>query len=118
MSDMEIINTNLPADIGLTKRMIADAIRTEGIGEIQYYPEANKRMSYATALAKMLWQATVDGIVFFSDGTEMKISDDPKFWLDAVKFLATHLDGPAGNTTNFTGINVFKVYRGIDPDRV
>jgi hypothetical protein len=117
MSYLEIIDTNLPETAGVTKRMIADAFRDIGNREILYEPD-NRRMTYARALASMLWQAAVDGVVYFSDGTTLKVSEDAKVWLDTIKFLANHLDGPAGNTANFTGINVFKVYRGVDPDRV
>lgn len=115
---MEIIDTNLPSELGVTKRMIADAIRDIGSTEISYFPEGDRRMTYVRALAKMLWQAIVDGTVSFSDGTEMIVSEDPKLWLDTVKFLASHIDGPAGTTNNFNGINIYKVYKGIDVDRV
>jgi len=117
LTPITLLETNLPEIDDVTKRMLADAFRDAGLTEIFYTPD-NKRMTNSQALAHMIWQATVEGEIYFADGTVMKVNENPKVWLDLVRFLSNHIDGPAGNTANFNGINVFKVYKGIDPDLV
>jgi len=110
----------LPFEENLSKRMIADALRRIGTTEITNFA-LNKRQTYYDALATMIWQGIVEGIVYFADGTTFAIPDlrdGPKLWMDMVRFIAGHLDGGVGINAQFNTQNVFKIYQGIDPERV
>lgn len=66
----------------------------------------------------MLWEAMVEGEMHFASGIVVDLKEEPKLWLEIVKFVAAHLDGSAGLTANFNSVNVFKVYQGIDDSRI
>lgn len=100
------------------KRIIAEALRHGGLKEISCDADAGKRHSRVDWLSEMVWNGITDGIIYFSDGTELKITDSPKTWMELVKFLAAHLDGAVNSNSQFNGVNIFKIYKGIDPDRV
>jgi hypothetical protein len=118
---MDIIPTNqIVDDVDIsesTRRIIAEAAKTYGLRQFLPYG-AGRKISYIDYLAQMLWDGVTEGIVTFADGTQLTISSEPKIWMDMVKFVAGHLDGPPNIGAQFNGINVFKVYQGIDPDRV
>ena len=97
------------------KRMIADALRKAGTKEM-YVAAIGKKVPYKDYLAMMLWDVVTNGEFLFADGAKITISDYAE-WLSTVKFLSNHLDGNAGSDVN-VGVNVFKVYMGIDTDRV
>jgi len=114
MDDIEVIT---PTEETAARRMIADAVKKQGLTEVMMF-SVGKKMTYADALASMLWQGVVEGTVYLADGSTIKLSDETKMWLDMMKFLVVHIDGGANNNNNFNGVNVFKVYQGIDVDRV
>jgi hypothetical protein len=110
----DIVETPNAANV---RRLIAENLRSQG-QRLVYYIPSNRNISYYEALATMLWDGLVEGEVKFADGTILKVSDDPKFWMEMVKFVSSHLDGGVNQSTNFNSLNVFKVYQGVDPDRV
>lgn len=99
--------------------MIADALRVAGLRTVLTVD--NKKKTYYDALADMIWQGVVEGEIIFSEGDVIKIPDlkeGAKVWLDMVKFLSGHLDGSVGNGNQYNTMNVYKVYQGIDVDKV
>jgi len=117
--DQEII-TYAPStfDSQITKRIIADAIRVYGSKKISPYSNGGKEQTYVEYIAQMIWDAVTEGVIYFAGGESLNLQDDPKSWADLVKFICTHLDGSANIGNQFSGINIFKVYRNIDPDLV
>lgn len=86
-------------------------------GSDQIYADAiAKHIPVREYMAKMLWEFVTEGRITFADGTYISC-DDYGQWLQTVKFLTNHLDGPARSDVN-VGVNVFKVYVGIDEDMV
>lgn len=118
MDEIEIITPRPPSTAPKPpiKRIIAHQLKRAGRGEL-FVEAMGKKMRFDAYLALMLWDAATTGTMYFADGTMIKITEF-KEWLDLVKFMAQHLDGPAVNETNFNGINVFKVYQGIDEDKI
>jgi hypothetical protein len=108
-------------DPGLGKRLIAEAMRALATSTVVSYGQAGKKFTRADYLAEMLWQGVTEGTVQFADGGSFNLQDAKdgmRMWVDLVKFLAGHLDGPMGNGAQFNGVNIFKVYKGIDTDQV
>lgn len=101
----------------ISKRLVAEAMRRASSHEF-YAESVAKNISYADYMAMMIWDLATEGSLMFADGTILKLTiDDLKIWLDTVKFIASHLDGPV-QTNTFQGVNIFKVYTGIDDSRV
>jgi hypothetical protein len=50
-------------------------------------------LSGGELLARLLWQIATTGKAKFPDGTELIVG--PKDWLETVKWLYVHIDGPA-----------------------
>lgn len=98
------------------RRRLAALLAKAGEGEL-FVEAMNKKMRYDEYFALMLWDAVTTGMMYFADGTIVKI-DQFKDWLDLIKFLTVHLDGPAIQENKFQGINIFKVYNNIDESRV
>lgn len=65
----------------------------------------------------MLWDAVTTGEFLFADGTIVKI-DSVKDWFELVRFISSHVDGPAVQENNLTQVNIYKVYNGIDESRI
>lgn len=108
-------------DSDLSKRVIADALRAYARSTVMSYGHANKVFARADYLAEMLWQGITEGTFQYADGVVINLKDEKdgtKLWLDLVKFVANHIDGPTGTSNNFNGVNIFKSYKGIDTDRV
>jgi len=100
------------------RRVIADAIRQNAFSRLVSFADGAKETTNIEQLSQMLWEAITEGEMHFASGFTLNLIDEPKLWLEIVKFVATHLDGAAGLNANFNGINVFKVYQGIDVDQV
>lgn len=83
-------------------------------------PQADPRFkgTYIQWLSQMVWDGLVDGNVIFADGTELNVSGEPKLWIALLKFVSGHLDGAVNPNAPVNMVNVFKVYNGIDPDRL
>lgn len=116
--NITIIDPQDPIASGKTpiKRIIAHMLKKAGKGEL-FVEAMGKKMRYDAYLALMLWDAATTGQMYFADGRVM-IIDDPKIWLEIVKFMSVHIDGPAVMENNFTGVNIFKVYQNIDESKV
>jgi hypothetical protein len=100
------------------KRIVAEAMKRGGIKRL--LPEANgsKETTYVDWLSTMVWDGIVEGTIVFADGTPMQIKDDPKTWIGLVKFLSAHLDGAVNPNSPAGNINFFKVYVGVDPNKL
>jgi hypothetical protein len=115
--DVEVY-TNEPKAEGITKRVIADAIRVYSQKKLSASSDGYKEGTYVDYLATMIWDGIVEGEIVFADGSTVKVAEDFRDWLDLVKFVCGHLDGGVTQSNTFNGVNIFKVYRGVDPDRV
>jgi hypothetical protein len=99
------------------KRKLAELFSLAGSGDLFVAP-MGKTMRYDRYLALMLWDAVTAGEFYFADGTIMRVGDF-KEWLDLVKFMTNHMDGPALlEQNNLTQVNVYKIYTGIDDSRL
>lgn len=75
------------------------------------------KVSGKRAIADMLWELATTRQITFPDGTVLQAGADA--WLDTVKWLYQHIDGPpkAGLDVTSNGETI-KAYGGIDPDGV
>ena len=115
MSNQIDVYTPPPPPVQEAKRIIADAIRRQGNQEIFATP-INKNISQKDYLAVMLWDLVTEGKAYYMDGTVL-VLEDYDDWLATVKYLSSHIDGGASGDIN-VGVNVFKVYAGINVDDV
>lgn len=121
--EMQII---LPEDEPGTRnpqrREIAQILMNRGNYEL-YAESMGKKMSYKEYLSIMCWDILTLGEFHFADGRKIEIQN-PKEWLEILKWLVNHLDGPVpaqsvrAENGNVAQVNVFKVYVGVDPDKV
>ena len=112
--DQEIITT--PDVVPSIKRAIASSLQRVADSEINYYPKADAKLTHRDILATILWDIATSGVGFLSDGEEIK-PESYMEWLATVKYLITHLDGPVGGEEGM-GTNVFKVYVGVQIDKI
>lgn len=98
------------------KRFVAELLRSVGKRDVMV-DAMGKKMPYAEYLAIMLWDAVTEGRFHFADGTTFHMEDYDQ-WLKTARFLAQHLDGGANLEPNALGVNIFKVYVGIDESKV
>ena len=75
---------------GRPKRALAEILRKKGAGWMEY---DGKRISRKHLVAQLLWQGAATGWVEFPDGH--KIGAEFSDWMQLVKFIYTHIDGPA-----------------------
>lgn len=111
--------TDLPALKREVKGMDARqlAILLEGALQQRVFISSNqKKLAKGYHMAQMLADLVVNMQAQTAAGVVIAI--DNRQWLDIVKFVHAHLDGPASQQPQFSGVNVFKVYAGIDPDKV
>lgn len=114
MSETEIITA---PDIAPTvKRLIASSLAAHGEKEVPYEPDAFRSTKQRDILATILWDIVTSGKGELADGTVLA-PESYTDWLATVKFLTTHVDGPVGNEGEL-GTNVFKVYVGVNVDKV
>lgn len=122
-SQIEIITNPSPEPALLSqddlsvKRIIAEAMKHGGLREV-FVEADNKKHTYMDYMSMMVWDGIIEGEVLFADGTKLSIKDNAKIWVDLVKFLAAHLDGAVTPASNMNQVNIFKIYKGIDPDRI
>jgi hypothetical protein len=118
---MDIIPKTLEADktdTPIVKRLVAEALRVASLREVFAY-SVQKNVIYAEYLALMVWDGMVDGKITFADGTTISVAEEgPRTWLDLVKYASSHMDGPVGISAQFNNVNIFKVYQGIDADKL
>jgi len=60
-----------------------------------------KRMSGKRFLAVALWELVTTGKVTMPDGTAWTV--EPRDWLETVKWLYVHIDGPAKQAHELSG---------------
>jgi len=101
-------------DLKGIRRKIAEVISQTGDTTL-FDQTTGKSMSYYRFLATQIWSLVVEGELIFADGKHMAIEDIDQ-WMNALKFLAGHIDGPVKDTS--VGVNIYKVYVGVDENRV
>ncbi len=110
----EIITS--PDPVVQVKRIIAKSLSDYAETEVNYSPNAEARMKNREILATILWDLVTFGKAKLADGTEL-VPESYTDWLSTVKYLVTHLDGPVSGEEGM-GTNVFKVYVGVNIDKV
>lgn len=113
-----LTNEILTQDDTSVKRIIAESMKHGGLKSITPYSNGGKKVTYIEWLSTMVWDGITEGNITFADGSSLNLSAEPKLWLDLVKFISVHLDGQVNANAQFNGVNIFKVYKGIDPDMV
>lgn len=81
--------------------------------------EKTRRIVRHRLLADHIWEAVSSGHVVLADGDEISLS--PKEWIELVKWLYGHLDGPPKQELDVSSLGKqvnLKVYAGFDPDEV
>ena len=99
------------------KRVIADSLGKMAETEANYFPNASAKTKLKDILATVLWDIATNGEGFLADGTSIK-PDSYMEWLATVKYLITHLDGPSVGEDGAMNANVFKVYVGVNVDKI
>lgn len=107
--------TILPSDTPDVVRKIAHTLNEQGEKSI-FADSLGKKVTNAQYLAIMLWDLIVNGEAIFADGTPMPVLEH-KEWLATIKFIASHVEGVARPDTS-GGLNIYKIYVGIDTERV
>lgn len=112
----EIINAD-PDIITNVRRVMAEALARQAETETPYYPAGNKNVRKKDILATVLWDIITEGKGFFADGTSIA-PESYSDWLATVKYVMSHLDGPASSDDSSIGTNIFKVYVGVKIDQL
>ena len=110
----EIVET--PEIITKLLRIVADSLIRQAEVETSYYANAGKMTKNRDILATILWDIATNGVAILADGTEFR-PESYADWLSTVKYLATHIDGPVAGEDGMAA-NVFKVYVGVNVDRI
>jgi len=77
-----------------------------------------QQLSGKKVLAILLWRLLTGGTAVLPNGVEIKVSTDS--WINLVRFLYKHVDGPPPQDVNLDGqlnIPVTIVVGGIDPNK-
>jgi hypothetical protein len=116
--NMEVITARPPLAAARQpiRRIIAHMLRKAGASKL-IVDAMGKDMRHDAYLAIMLWDLVTTGEAYFADGKKLKI-EDPKDWLDIVKFMSAHIDGPQVHEGPTLNVNVYKVYTNVEEDRV
>jgi len=99
-----------------SRRQMAGALKRQ-LSRRSYAATQGKKVAKREYLAKMITELALNQETFAMDGTSIQCGDYND-WLKTVQFVFNHLDGPATQEAQFNGVNIFKVYAGIDPDKV
>ena len=114
MTETEIITA--PDIVPQIKRIIASSLAKAAEREVPYEPDAFRKIKQRDILATILWDIATTGEAMYADGKVFK-PDSYSDWLSTIKYLINHLDGPVGGEEGL-GTNVFKVYVGVNIDKV
>jgi hypothetical protein len=78
----------------------------------------DKKLSAKRFMAQAVWSIVTTGKVTLPDGREWTV--EPDEWLDTVKWIYQHIDGPpkAGPAGTEDDPIHYKVYQGFDPTQV
>ncbi len=99
-----------------TRRVLARELLKE-LNSLTYSSAVGKRVRKKKYLMSMLTDLALTQKATTLDGEEITVQDT-KEWLDVVKTVLQHIDGSPNNDSQFNGVNVFKVYAGVDIDKV
>lgn len=61
------------------------------------HPQFEQTLTRRKLIAEMALTAVTDGVIYFIDGRELQIGS--KDWLEFVRWIYTHIDGPAPTTS-------------------
>jgi len=103
-------------------RALTELLEKAGGKTVEY---GGKRISGRRLLARLIWQAVTTGEVVLpgvdADGNALKLVFGPADWFDAVKWLYTHMDGPApkagDNEEQPFYFRMVEVIKDYGPDR-
>jgi len=112
MDDLAIYTPDSSLDVA--PRKIAELLKRIG-DKRQHSFSTGSDTTYAEHLAEMIWDLAANGRANYLDGQEVFVEDFAE-WLSVVKFLTGHTEGPVKELQ--AQMNVFKVYMGIDENRV
>jgi len=106
-------NVANPTGRPVGQRSIADALRREGQRKVKH---KGHWVSQVDVMASMVYSAVTTGqAVLVGDKT---LTLNPKLWVDLVKFVSVHVDGPAKAELDITtGGQPLKTYIGFTPDQ-
>ena len=87
-----------PAGRAPKNRTLTDILAAAGAAtdEVDGHKVARKRL-----IARLVWEVATTGRATFPDGTVLQAA--PKDWLDTVKWIYTHIDGPARAEIGLSG---------------
>lgn len=71
------------------KRALTEILERAGGRSVNH---DGRRVAGRRALAAMVWEGLLTGVVSFPDGKSIRLG--PADWKDLVKWLYTHIDGP------------------------
>ena len=114
MSDVPAVPTK---DSKVSSRRILAKELIKELNSLSYASSVGKRVRKKAYLMSMLTDLALQRRTVTMDGEEITV-DDTKEWLDVVKTLLNHIDGSPTQEGQFNGVNIFKVYAGIDIDEV
>lgn len=98
------------------KRRLASLIRARGRREV-FSGYTGSKIRQDAFFAMMLWELITNGEAHYVDGKALIVTE-LKEWIELAKFVSNHLDGPATIDKTQVDVNFYKVYAGIDPDKV
>lgn len=114
MSNEIIESPEIPNKV---RRAVAEALIRQAETEVSYYANAGKMTKNKDVLATILWDIATNGSAMFVDGREWH-PETYSDWLNTVKYLVSHMEGPVAGEDGNLGANVFKVYVGVKVDQI
>lgn len=108
--------TGNPNGRPVKNRALTQILETAGNTKIEYGDKATTRKR---VLSQLLWQVATTGKAQFPDGTALEVA--PQDWFGVVKFLYTHIDGPAKTELDVTsnGETIIPILKtGMDLDEI
>lgn len=97
-------------------RRVLAAQLSSSLRKTTFRTSRGKKIGRGRQLADMITELAINRQTTSADGTVIEIDD--KQWLELVKFVYAHIDGPSGNEPVGGPVAIFKVYAGFDVDRV
>lgn len=98
------------------QRALAAAL-SEQLNKATFAAQEGKRTTKGNYLANILANIAVNGMGHTLEG-EAIIPESYKEWLDTIKFIYAHIDGPPRKEVAIEADVLFKVYAGFDPGDV
>ncbi len=107
------------AQAGMTEpKELAENLRIRGQHRA-FHPGAGGETTYAEAMSVMIYDLIIHGQAKFSDGSDITVHT-LRDWMELVRFVHAQVEEDNKTGSGFTqnNFNVFKIYKGIDPDEV